>query len=99
MGSREAIAGAFFGALAMVAVSVVFAWLTSGPAHEDWSHSAIALTPFAALFGAAAGAVTGLLVRVTRPASRGGRGGSSARSRSKSEPGLLGRRNERRRRG
>ena len=61
MGSREAVAGAFFGAVAMVVVSVVFAWLTSGPAHEDWSHSAVALPPFAALFGAAAGAVGGLL--------------------------------------
>jgi ribose/xylose/arabinose/galactoside ABC-type transport system permease subunit len=69
MGSREAVAGAVFGAFAMVAVSVVFAWLTSGPDHEDWSHAAIAMSPFAALFGGAAGATCGLLVRVTRPRS------------------------------
>ena len=67
MGSREAVSGAVFGAFAMVVVSIAFAWFTSGPDHQDWSHSAIALAPFAALFGAAAGAVGGLLLRVTRP--------------------------------
>jgi NhaP-type Na+/H+ or K+/H+ antiporter len=70
MGSREAVSGAVFGAFAMVVVSIAFAWFTSGPDHQDWTHSAIALAPFAALFGAAAGAVGGLLLRVTRPPAR-----------------------------
>jgi len=67
MGSREAVGGAVFGAFAMVVVTVVFAWFTSGPDHEDWIHSAVALGPFAVIFGVAAGAVGGLLLRVTRP--------------------------------
>jgi NhaP-type Na+/H+ or K+/H+ antiporter len=67
MGSRETLSGAVFGAFAMVVVSIALAWFTSGPDHQDWTHSAIALTPFAALFGAAAGAVGGLLLRITRP--------------------------------
>jgi ribose/xylose/arabinose/galactoside ABC-type transport system permease subunit len=70
MGSREAVSGAVFGAFVMAVVSVAFAWFASGPDHQDWSRSAIALTPFAALFGAAAGAVGGLLLRVTRPPAR-----------------------------
>jgi ribose/xylose/arabinose/galactoside ABC-type transport system permease subunit len=70
MGSREAVSGAVFGAFVMVVVSVVLAWFTSGPDHTGWTHSAIALSPFAALFGAAAGAVGGLLLRVTRPPAR-----------------------------
>ncbi|HET6987407.1 MAG TPA: hypothetical protein VFI00_12360 [Kribbella sp.] len=70
MGSREAVSGAVFGAFVMVVVAIVFAWFTSGPDHQDWTHSAIALSPFAAIFGAAAGAVGGLLLRVTRPPAR-----------------------------
>ena len=70
MGSREAVSGAVFGAFVMVVVSVVLAWFTGGPDHTGWTHSAIALSPFAALFGAAAGAVGGLLLRVTRPPAR-----------------------------
>ena len=70
MGSREAVSGAVFGAFVMVVVSVAFAWFTTGPDHTDWTHSAIALSPFAALFGAAAGAVAGLLLRITRPPAR-----------------------------
>ena len=70
MGTREAISGAVFGAFVMVAVSLVFAWVATGPDHQDWSRMAIAMAPFAAVFGALAGAVGGLLVRVTRPHSR-----------------------------
>jgi hypothetical protein len=70
VGSREAVAGAFFGAVVMVAVSVVFARLAGGPGDEDWTHSAVLLAPFAAIFGAVAGAVGGLILRVTRPPAR-----------------------------
>ena len=62
--------GAVFGAFVMVAVAIVFAWVTSGPDHQDWTHAAVAMGPVAAIFGAAAGAVGGLLLRVTRPPSR-----------------------------
>ena len=70
MGSREAVSGAVFGAVGLGVVSVAVAWFTSGPHHPHWTPSAIALSPFAALFGAAAGAVAGLLLRITRPPAR-----------------------------
>ena len=70
MGSREAMAGAVFGAFVMAVVAIAFTWFTSGPDHQGWAHSAIALGLLAAIFGAAAGALGGLLVRVSRPPSR-----------------------------
>jgi membrane associated rhomboid family serine protease len=65
MRSREPLAGAIIGALVLVVANVVFAWFATAPDHYEWTDSAIFMSPFAAAFGAIAGAATGALLRRT----------------------------------
>jgi len=63
MRSREPLAGAVIGALVLVVANVAFAWFATAPDHYEWTDSAIFMSPFAAAFGAIAGAATGALLR------------------------------------
>lgn len=75
MGRFQPLLGAaVFGAFVMVVVNITFAWFANGPG--DWAAPAIFMTPFAAAFGALAGAAIAALTR--RPPPR--RPDSSRRS-------------------
>jgi hypothetical protein len=93
MGNSRPLAGAVIGALVMVVANVAFAWFATGPEHTEWTDPAIFMSPFAALFGALAGAIVAAL---TRPPAgrhdrdvrrgrdgRGGLRGTLARRRSR----------------
>jgi hypothetical protein len=50
------LGAAVFGAFVMVVANVAFAWFASGPDHHGWTGPAVFMSPFAAAFGAIAGA-------------------------------------------
>jgi membrane associated rhomboid family serine protease len=68
MGSSRPLAGAVIGALILVVANVAFAWFASAPDHQEWTDPAVFMSPFAALFGAIAGAAVAAL---TRPPGQG----------------------------
>jgi hypothetical protein len=68
MGSSRPLVGAVIGALVLVVANVAFAWLATAPDHEEWTDPAIFMSPFAAVFGAIAGAGVAVL---TRPPGHG----------------------------
>jgi uncharacterized membrane protein YphA (DoxX/SURF4 family) len=70
MGRSQVLAGAVVGALVMVFANVAFSWFATGPNHDEWTDSAIFMSPIAAAFGAIVGALGALAIRITRPASR-----------------------------
>ena len=91
MVNSRALAGALIGALVMVVANVAFAWFATGPEHTEWTGPAIFMSPFAAIFGALAGAIVAVLTRPPNGPSddfrsrerRGGLRGTVARRRSR----------------
>ncbi|WP_433162632.1 hypothetical protein [Kribbella sp. CA-247076] len=74
MGRFQPLLGAaVFGAFVMVVANVVFAWFASGPDHYEWTDPAIFMSPFAAAFGAIAGAAVAALTKRPPPRRPDGR--------------------------
>jgi hypothetical protein len=67
MRTSRPLAGAAIGAVVLVAANVAFAWFATGPDHYEWTDPAVFMSPFAAAFGAIAGAAVATL---TRPPSQ-----------------------------
>jgi hypothetical protein len=61
------LGAAVIGAFVMVLVNFAFAWFGSAPDHIGWAGPAVFMSPFAAAFGAIAGAAVAVLTGRSTP--------------------------------